>query len=166
MVTDENGVESEVDEATINVLATGAVVVDDTLHVVGSNTGGDNVSVSVSGGFIIINSGSGPQSFSLASLDSLNIRTGGGNDVVTIAAAVTVPATIDAGAGNDIILSGGGNDVLLGGTGNDLVLGGGGNDAIVGGGGVDILEGGERTRSGGRRRRQRCAAWAATARTS
>jgi len=160
-VTDENNVESDVAEATIEVLATGALVVDDTLHVVGSSTGGDTVSVTVSGGDIVVDTGSGPQSFGLSEVDELNIRTSGGNDVINIAAGVTVPTTVDAGDGNDlvvggggrsvlmggagadIIFGGGGDDVLLGGTGNDLVLGGGGNDAIVGGGGVDIIEGGD-----------------------
>lgn len=159
-VTDENGVESDVDEATIEVLATGTLVVDGTLHVLGSSTGGDTVNVSVSGGNLVVNNGSGSQSFSLGSVSELNIRTGGGNDIINIAAAVTVPTTVDAGDGNDIIIGGGGrsvliggagndiiyggagDDVLLGGTGNDLILGGGGNDVLVGGEGVDILEGG------------------------
>lgn len=160
-VTDENDVVSEIVEATINVQATGAIVVDNTLHVVGSSTGSDNVSVSLSGGNVIVTTSSGSQSFSLSEVAELNIRTGGGNDVINIAAAVTVPTIVDAGdgddliiggsgrsvlmggSGNDIIYGGAGDDVLLGGTGNDLILGGAGNDVLVGGGGVDILEGGD-----------------------
>ncbi|MGD9633524.1 MAG: hypothetical protein AB7G28_03395 [Pirellulales bacterium] len=161
-VTDlDTNVVSEPDEAMITVNATGALVVDETLHVLGSGTGGDTVTVSVSGGNIVVNTGSGPQTFSLASIDELNVRTGGGNDIITIAAAVTIPTTVDAGDGDDLILGGGGrsvlmggagtdiiyggagDDVLMGGTGNDLLLGGGGNDALVGGGGTDILEGGD-----------------------
>lgn len=160
-VTDEDThVVSAADEATITVLATGAIVVDNTLHVLGSGTGGDTVSVTVSGGNLVVNTGSGPQIFSLSSVNELNIRTGGGNDIINIAAAVTVPTTVDAGdgddliiggsgrsvlmggAGSDIIYGGAGNDVLLGGTGNDLILGGNGDDVLVGGGGIDILEGG------------------------
>lgn len=159
-VKDQNNVESEVVQTTVNVQATGAMVVDSKLHVVGSSTGSDNVSVTVSGGNIIVNNGSGPQSFSLASVQELNIRSGGGNDVINIAAGVLAPTIVDAGDGNDLIVGGNGrsvlmggagadivyggagDDVLLGGTGNDLVLGGAGNDSLVGGGGVDILEGG------------------------
>lgn len=159
-VTDINGIVSDVATATINVSATGALVSDGTLHVLGSSTGADTVNVSVSGGNIVVSNGSSSQSFSLSSVTELNIRTGGGNDIINIGAAVTVPTTVDAGdgddliiggsgrsvlmggAGNDIIYGGAGNDVLLGGTGNDLIFGGNGDDVLVGGGGIDILEGG------------------------
>jgi Ca2+-binding RTX toxin-like protein len=98
--------------------------------------------------------------FAAGSITSLQIRTGGGNDVVTVGANITIPVTIDGGDGDDILAGGGGrsvligaagndilygaagNDVLLGGIGNDALFGGGGNDALVGGGGVDIVDGG------------------------
>jgi Ca2+-binding RTX toxin-like protein len=142
-VTDSENVTSEVASTTVNVLAQGALVVDGNLHVVGSSTLADNVSVTLSGGNLSVQTGNGtPVLFPLGSVGNVEIRTGGGNDVVLIAANVTVDFTIDGGDGNDILVGGGGNDVLLGGTGNDLLLGGGGNDALVGGGGIDIMEGG------------------------
>jgi Ca2+-binding RTX toxin-like protein len=141
-VTDENGIESDVDEATINVLATGSLVIDDTLHVVGSSTGGDTVQVSVSGGNLVVNTGSGPQTFSLSDVDELSIRTGGGNDVINIGAAVAVPTTVDAGDGNDLIIGGSGRSVLMGGSGADIVYGGAGDDVLLGGTGNDLVLGG------------------------
>ncbi len=51
-------------------------------------------------------------------------------------------ATIDGGAGNDILTGGAGNDVIHGGIGNDLIRGGDGNDTITGDDGDDFLSGG------------------------
>lgn len=47
-------------------------------------------------------------------------------------------ATLDGGAGNDVLIGGTGNDVLIGGSGDDTIEGRGGDDAIDGGDGVDI----------------------------
>ncbi|MDJ0628422.1 MAG: Hint domain-containing protein [Rhodobacter sp.] len=48
---------------------------------------------------------------------------------------------IDAGGGDDTILSGGGHDTVLGGTGADSIEGRGGDDSISGGTGSDTLVG-------------------------
>jgi Ca2+-binding RTX toxin-like protein len=70
------------------------------------------------------------------------INAGDGDDLVTIAAAVTRPATVTGGDGIDVITAGGGNSVLLGQNGNDVLLGGAGDDVIVGGDDADFLSGG------------------------
>jgi Ca2+-binding RTX toxin-like protein len=157
-VTDEA---NETSESTSTVEIKTAEIVSGSLVVVGNSEQSDNVSVTFSGGNIVVQNGSGaPQTFDPGSITSLQIRTGGGNDIVVIGAGVNVPTTIDGGDGNDLLVGGAGrsvliggvgsdflyggagDDVLQGGIGNDQLFGGGGNDALVGGGGVDIIDGG------------------------
>ncbi len=61
-------------------------------------------------------------------------------------------ALIDAGGGNDVIMTGPNDDTVFGGAGNDVILTGGGknwafgatgNDSIVGGANSDVLQGNE-----------------------
>lgn len=89
------------------------------------------------------------------------VRTGAGDDVVTITAFSNGPdqggwgngfvvstgagndrisltgwngwsyATIDAGSGDDVVVGSSGNDTIIGGTGNDILTGGGGRDIFV-----------------------------------
>ena len=146
---------------TVQVLAQGALVVDGTLHVVGSNTLSDTVLVTLSGSNISVQSGGGTAMlFPIGSLADIQIRAGGGNDIIIVAPNVMLTMTIDGGAGNDLLVGGNGrsvliggsgndfiyggdgDDVLLGGDGNDQLFGGGGNDSLSGGAGVDILDGG------------------------
>jgi Ca2+-binding RTX toxin-like protein len=58
---------------------------------------------------------------------------GGDGDDTLDASAVTGPAVLSGGAGNDILYGGNGRNVLLGGTGADELHGGGDDDLIVGG---------------------------------
>jgi Ca2+-binding RTX toxin-like protein len=67
------------------------------------------------------------------------VRGLGGNDTVTVAAAITNGADLYGGTGNDTLTGGAGNDVLFGEDGNDKLVGGKGNDQLVGGAGNDIL---------------------------
>jgi Ca2+-binding RTX toxin-like protein len=57
----------------------------------------------------------------------------GGDDVFTASngLASLISLTVDGGAGNDAITSGDGNDIINGGRGNDVSLLGGGNDTFV-----------------------------------
>jgi Ca2+-binding RTX toxin-like protein len=91
------------------------------------------------------------QLFRVADIDSVFIKTLGGNDFVAARRNVRLDLTIDGGAGNDIIRSGSGNDNLTGGLGNDRIMGGRGNDVIDGGAGNDRLrgQGGNDTLNGG-----------------
>ncbi len=79
---------------------------------------------------------------SLAAIDSVHILLAGGNDKGTVGSTVTTPATLDGGAGNDVLTGGNGNTLLLGGDGNDKLVGGNGNNTIFGGAGNDQLIGG------------------------
>ncbi|HVU72771.1 MAG TPA: carboxypeptidase regulatory-like domain-containing protein [Mycobacteriales bacterium] len=62
------------------------------------------------------------------------------NDVIVV--TNKKGATVNGGAGNDLICGGAGKDVLSGGAGNDKINGGKGNDKIDGGAGNDTLLGG------------------------
>ena len=84
----------------------------------------------------------------------LTLRTGGGDDVIEVAANVTVNIVADtgegedkvdiAGSGDNRIDAGAGNDsVTLSGGGRNDVFGGGGDDVIQGGRGVDVIHGGD-----------------------
>jgi hypothetical protein len=70
----------------------------------------------------------------------LSVAAGNGDDIVLLH-DVTVPAAIDAGAGDDLVDGGGADDQLDGGSGDDTVLGEGGDDAVSGAAGGDLLEG-------------------------
>ena len=90
----------------------------------------------------------------LARGQELTIRTGAGDDVIEVAANVTVNIVADtgdgadkidiAGNGNHRIDAGAGDDsVNLSGRGRNDVFGGSGNDTIRGGSGVDVIYGGD-----------------------
>ena len=69
----------------------------------------------------------------------IDIRSGDGNDRITISNNVPyTSATLDGGGGNDTIAGGKGNDSILGGDSNDTLDGGaGGADLLSGGTGLD-----------------------------
>ncbi|HLQ44087.1 MAG TPA: putative Ig domain-containing protein, partial [Planctomycetaceae bacterium] len=69
------------------------------------------------------------------------ISTGDGDDSID-ASTVNFAVRVDAGAGNDIVLTGAGDDVVFGNDGNDTLLGGAGDDTLLGGNGNDTLRGG------------------------
>jgi Ca2+-binding RTX toxin-like protein len=68
----------------------------------------------------------------------MTVLAGAGDDVVTGSNAGDV---LEGQAGDDLIYGYGGNDVIRCGDGNDTVLGGGGADTIAGGAGDDDLAG-------------------------
>jgi Ca2+-binding RTX toxin-like protein len=73
---------------------------------------------------------------------SFEVNSGGGNDVVSVARNVSIPATLRGGAGEDLLIGGGGDDKLIGGPGDDKLVGWGGDDRLYGGPGADRLIGG------------------------
>jgi len=61
------------------------------------------------------------------------------NDVFKIVGAVRYGFNIDAGAGDDLIVTSWGDDRILGGRGNDDIFSPGGKDALIGGAGDDSI---------------------------
>jgi hypothetical protein len=72
---------------------------------------------------------------------NVSIKGGNGNDTLSAVnlSDATKVATIDGGAGNDIIIGGAGKDVLSGAAGNDTITGGAGADTLSGGLGNDTF---------------------------
>src|SRR5262245_32032681 len=77
--------------------------------------------------------------FASPAVTSLSIDAGGGDDVVRVDRAVTQPAGIQGGDGNDILEGGGGPTTLLGGPGLDKLIAGPGPTALDGDGGLNRL---------------------------
>ena len=66
---------------------------------------------------------------------------GAGDDDISVANGVTIPAWLYGEAGNDRLRGGEGADVLVGGPGDDLLVGDNGRDLLIGGTGADRLVG-------------------------
>jgi len=75
-------------------------------------------------------------------LDSLTVRTLGGDDRISANALLsgTVTLTVDAGDGNDTVSGSLGADVLHGGAGHDVIAGLQGNDTVSLGAGDDVFQ--------------------------
>lgn len=102
----------------------------------------DNISVTSDGtNFIVAAGGNVVQSMPMAGVTQIQASGGSGNDTITIASNITIPAVLDGGAGDDSLTGGAGNDTLTGDGGNDTLFGGAGNDYLIGGGGNDLLQG-------------------------
>jgi parallel beta-helix repeat protein len=140
---------------------TGVSVIGTTLYVIGSTTKTDSATVKPAGAkndgstgatvTYTINGGSGSKTFT-QTLTQIVMAGGSGNDSFTIAATVTLPATVTAGDGNDtvqlgganpsLVILGNGNDTVTGGDGNDTVTLGKGNDTVTLGNGNDAVTAG------------------------
>ncbi len=65
----------------------------------------------------------------------------GGDDMISVGAAVGLPTVLHGGDGNDVLIGSKGRDALYGGAGADTLRGGRGNDRLHGGDGDDLLSG-------------------------
>jgi phospholipase C len=114
-----------------------------TLVVVGTE-GNDHIQITKDGDSLRVQlDGSGvhiDQEFQ--NISRIEVYGQGGNDHITVDAAVTQPAFLFGGDGNDQIEAGGGASVLVGGNGNDELVGGSGASILIGGKGNDHLRGG------------------------
>jgi uncharacterized delta-60 repeat protein len=131
--------------STVKVLTEGTLLIDGVLHVVGNNCN-DFVLISQTSGTISVcasfNSDN-PETFNASDVNSINVRTRGGNDIVITTGSVMKPMTIDGGSGNDFLMGGGGANVIFGGSGCDTLYGAAGDDVLFGGDGDDDLLGGD-----------------------
>ena len=82
-----------------------------------------------------------PFSLDIGTTENIVVNMNGGDDVFTAGngLASLISLTVDGGAGNDTITGGDGADTLIGGDGNDTVTGGRGNDAALLGAGNDTF---------------------------
>jgi hypothetical protein len=75
-----------------------------------------------------------------ASLGSIQIIPGAGNDLIQLDASVKVNATVYAGSGNNTVIAGSGTDTIWAGNGTDTLISiGGGHNTIFGGTGLDTF---------------------------
>ena len=82
-----------------------------------------------------------PFTLDIGTTENLVLHANGGDDVITAGngLASLISLTLDGGAGNDTITGGDGNDMLIGGDGNDIITGGRGNDTAPLGAGDDTF---------------------------
>ncbi|MCA9085087.1 MAG: hypothetical protein KDA81_13580, partial [Planctomycetaceae bacterium] len=163
-VTAVDGQGGEANE-TVSAVVQGMQLKDGQLQIIG-RSGNDRVVISPAGRNRIrvqlIIPGMLRQQLLLAAseLGSITMDLGAGNDRVSVSSRISVPIEINAGAGNDNIISGSGPAIIDGGEGNDRIRtgnahdqvtdlwgnnsiqSGGGNDTIIVGEGNDYVNGG------------------------
>ena len=103
---------------------------NDTAEVNGGN-GAETFTITANGSRVRFDRVSpAPFSLDIGTTENLVLHANGGDDVITAGngLASLISLTLDGGAGNDTITGGDGDDTLLGGDGNDVVTGGRGND--------------------------------------
>jgi hypothetical protein len=122
-------------------LCMSAAVTDGSLMIDGTDAA-DVIRVSRRGTNYVVRDGSsaGVVAFPARGVEEVVVSARGGDDVVRLD-RLSVPAIVDAGAGDDRVFGGNGDDTLIGGDGNDRLLGRFGDDALDGGAGADFLSG-------------------------
>ncbi|MBX9700596.1 MAG: hypothetical protein K2X74_14250 [Acetobacteraceae bacterium] len=106
----------------------------DSLTTIGSDSGAPD------GVLVILGTGFAPVT-DVTGLATLTVTGDINGDVLTFTSLATT-IILNAGRGNDSIVTGGGGDELTGGNGNDTLNGEGGADRVTGGKGRDLLIGG------------------------
>ena len=107
-----------VSTAATRVVAVGAILQQGNVLVIGGTTGADRVDVFNALGLRAVVNGVWYGPFS--GVTSIQVFGQAGNDCLDIDGTITIPATVDGGAGDDKIDGGSGNDTLLGGAGPRL----------------------------------------------
>ena len=108
----------------------------------GDNRASD-VSVSLTGGKIVVKDAINGFNQSLSSSGIKAVVFSGGSNIDKVFASIgTLQLRAYGYSGNDIFKGGSGNDILEGGAGNDTLFGNDGNDKLMGGDGTDTLYGG------------------------
>jgi uncharacterized protein YkwD len=118
------------------VPAVTAALVNGVLTVLG-DTADDTITLGLANGQITVSGVA--QSFAAASVRTIVVDGGSGDDTITVNPAITTPCLLYGGIGNDTLTGGGWADQLYGGPGNDTLNGGPGNDLLYGGGGADTF---------------------------
>ncbi|MFO0819413.1 MAG: calcium-binding protein [Pirellulales bacterium] len=129
---------------------------DATLTVTGSDSA-DKIAVVNHGiNTVVYDNGTAVFSTPTLGVGRIQVDARGGNDTVQVSNIPfyhpdpilgtlynkVLPATIDGGAGNDVLIGSQANDILRDSSGNNILRGGDGNDTIYGGSGIDTIDGG------------------------
>ena len=122
----------------------GTTLQNGVLNLVGSPLR-DDISVTLSGGRIVVNARYGPtgssMSFPRASVQRIMADLSAGNDALRVDSRLRIQLVVDAGSGNDRVNVGGGPSLVVGGYGSGMLTGGSSRDVLIGGGGRDQLLG-------------------------
>ena len=121
--------------ASFATLSNGALLINGT-------AGDDTIALNAGTNLTVSLNGDTAAPFAVASITSIDVEAGAGNDTVTLGSGVP-GSSVQGGPGDDTIIGGPGNDTLGGGQGNDYILGDGGDDLIHGGAGDDSIGGGQ-----------------------
>jgi Ca2+-binding RTX toxin-like protein len=101
----------------------------------------EQISLWADGGALVVWLDGFEQRFDIASVTSIELDGGGGNDLLKLNPGLAIPASISGGDGNDKLIGGAANDALLGGDGDDHMTGNAGDDLLDGGLGDDVMLG-------------------------
>jgi Ca2+-binding RTX toxin-like protein len=127
-IQSEGAGESAAPAAASGVTAT---VVNGELKVVGT-PGNDTISLTSDGTNIDIDGdGSTLTPVPLAGLTGIYVNSRGGDNSITVAQKITLPATLRGHTGADTLVGGGGDNVLIGGGGDDSLEGGAGTNLLI-----------------------------------
>jgi Ca2+-binding RTX toxin-like protein len=106
-------------------------VTNGTLKVVGAS-GNNVIALTTDGTNIDITAnGNSLAPVPLAGLNGIRVKGGSGNNSISVAQAITLPATLRGHGGADTLVGGGGDNVLIGGGGNDSLVGGADTNLLV-----------------------------------
>ena len=136
------------DQSTTLAVITGIGLSNGTLYIVGTNElDGDHVSVNAVGkNKVRVHADFIDEAFrtyDLAQVDLIVAYLCEGDDHMTIANSLLMPAIVRGGGGNDHLVAGGGPTVLLGDLGDDMLVGGKDRNVLIGGVGLDRIRGGK-----------------------
>jgi large repetitive protein len=132
--------------ASTTMTTTGVMLVTDpnvpteTDLVVAGTAGADNISFASAGAGKVSVTMDGKSYGTFAVTGRIVAYAGAtGNDEIVVSSAITLPAFLYAGSGNDELVGGSGNNVLVGGGGADTLIGGTGHNILIAGTGPSKL---------------------------
>jgi Ca2+-binding RTX toxin-like protein len=113
--------------------SSGAIVFNNgQLTVTGTDAANDVISLlATAGGNLVVQSNSEYRTFAAVNVNSLHLIGLGGNDSITLGDNISIPASIEGGAGNDTLQGGLGADTLDGGADDDTAITPGNDDTLA-----------------------------------
>lgn len=125
------------DSQEAQAVIAGAGIQNGVLQIVGDESA-NSVSVNQQGnGWLKVHSDiftdENHRTFTLSSVQAIQIWLGAGDDRATLAGNLSIPTVIVGGNGNDQLFGGGGRSILIGGDGVDRLVGGPGDDLLIDG---------------------------------